>query len=91
MEQARNFDRAGQEAPCMDAIARAKQFSVSDHAQIPPATEGLRRERRTNRAPPDRADKAAAIAKYKTLRDWPRPPKGLPHATSPSIPHRARP
>jgi hypothetical protein len=27
LEQARNFDRAGQEAQCMDAIARAKQFA----------------------------------------------------------------
>ena len=26
LEQARNFDRAGQEAQCMDAIARAKQL-----------------------------------------------------------------
>jgi hypothetical protein len=27
LEQARNFDRAGQEAQCMDAIARAKQLA----------------------------------------------------------------
>jgi hypothetical protein len=27
LEQARNFDRAGQEAQCMDAIARAKQLT----------------------------------------------------------------
>jgi hypothetical protein len=27
LEQARNFDRAGQEVQCMDAIARAKQFA----------------------------------------------------------------
>jgi hypothetical protein len=26
LEQARNFDRSGQEAQCMDAVARAKQF-----------------------------------------------------------------
>ena len=27
LEQARSYDRAGQEAACMDAIARAKQLA----------------------------------------------------------------
>jgi hypothetical protein len=36
LEQARNYDRAGQEASCMDAIAR-NSWHISRHAQINPA------------------------------------------------------